>query len=168
MNVPATQIYEASQTAHELIVVAPPYSLIGTIFIAIGLLALLGGCTVLFWGRVGFARPFQMLIWLLPFLVGGPFLIVGVAVGAGSTRLTVSADTGSLNLRKTILSVPVRSRQYPLTQVRSVQVGVGDVCRFLYVNLTDRTSETLLGCTDRSGYSEVADSINEFLEANRR
>jgi hypothetical protein len=168
MHAPVTQIYVASQTLREMVVVAPPYTLLGTIFTICGVLALLVGFAVVLLARVGGSRPFQILMWLLPILVGGPFLALGLGLGAGTTRLTVSADTGTLSVRKTIFSVPVHSEQYPLTQVNSVKVGVGDVCRFLYVSLVDGRSETLLGCTDRTGYSEVAGSINDFLAANRK
>lgn len=168
MHAPVTQIYVASQTLRELVVVAPPYTLIGTIFAVCGALALVIGYAVLLLARVEVSRPFQILMWALPILIGGPFLALGLGLGAGATRLTVSADTGTLSVRRTILSVPVHSEEYPLTQVGSVKVGVGDVCRFLYVSLVDGRGETLLGCTDRTGYSEVAGSVNDFLAANRK
>ena len=163
----ATQIYVASQTVRNLIVVDPPYTIICAVFAVCGLLPLLGGFALLSFAKIGFTRPFQMLLWLLPVLVGCPFLIVALVTSA-TTRITVSADTDTLNVRKTILSLPVRTKEYPLADVRMVTVGVGNVCRFLYVSLADRPAEDLTGCTDRTGYSDVADSINDFLNANRR
>jgi hypothetical protein len=168
MPAQVAQIYIASHTLRELIVVDKPYSLVGTIFIVCGLLFLLIGYGSLLFVRMSVSRPLQALIWLLPLVVGLPFLAIGLNSATGVARVTVSADQGALRVNRTILSVPVRSRVYPLDEVRSVQVGVGDVCRFLYANLADGRSETLLGCTDRTGYSEVADSINGFLAANRR
>jgi hypothetical protein len=167
MPAPVTQIYVASQTARELIIVDPPYSLVGSIFIVFGLLVLVIGYAALCFVRLNLARPWQVLVWLLPVIIGGPLLALGLGIGAGTTRVTLSTDTGALSVQKTILSVAVHSQRFPLAQVRSAQVGVGDVCRFLYVNLADGRSETLLGCTDRTGYSEAAGAINAFVKASR-
>ena len=73
-----------------------------------------------------------------------------------------------MSVRKTVLSVPISSKEYPFENVRLIRVGVGDVCRFLYLSLADRPAENLTGCTDRTGYGEVADAMNAFLNANRR
>lgn len=168
MFAPVTQIYVAAQTARELVVVDPPYTLVGVILTACGVLALLVGYVVLFLVRPYVSRPIPVLMWCIPLLVGAPLLAFGLGIGTGVTRLTISKDAGTLSVRKTILALPVHSRQYPLSQVREVRVGVGDVCRFLYVSLVDGQSESISGCTDRTGYSEVADSMNEFIETNRR
>jgi hypothetical protein len=163
----ATQIHIVSQTLRELIVVDPPYSLLSGIFAIIGLLALAGGFFLMYFLRVGFSRPLRVFAWLIPILIASPFIIVALFTGA-TTRITVSVDTGTLSARKTILSVPLRSREYPLVEVRLVNVGVGNVCRFLYVSLDGKQAEDLTGCTDRTGYSETADTINAFLSAHRR
>jgi hypothetical protein len=94
-------------------------------------------------------------------------LIVALMTGV-TTRITALADSGTLSVHKTVLSVPISSKEYPFEQVRLIKVGVGDVCRFLYVSLADRPAENLTGCTDRTGYGEVADAMNAFLDANRR
>ena len=163
----ATQIYVASQTVRQLVVVDPPYAIFSAIFAVCGLLALAGGFTVLYYLRIGFSRPLLILFWLLPILIGSPFLIVALMTSA-TTHITASADTGTLSVRKTILSVPVRSKEYPFADVRLVKVGVGNVCRFLYVSLENKPAEDLTSCTDRTGYGEVADAMNSFLDANRR
>lgn len=162
-----TDLYVASQTARELVIVDPPYAILSTVFAIIGLLILLGGVAVVFAARVGFTRPWHILIWSLPILLGGPFLIVALMTGA-TTRITALANNGTLSVRKTVLSVSISSKEYPFDQVRLVKVGVGDVCRFLYVSLADRPAENLTGCTDRTGYGEVANAMNAFLDANRR
>ncbi len=162
-----TDLYVASQTARELIVVDPPYAILSAVFAIIGLLTLLGSFAVVFSARVGFTRPLHILIWSLPILLGGPFLIVASMTGA-TTRISASADRRILSVRKTVLSVPISSKEYPFENVRLIRVGVGDVCRFLYLSLADRPAEDLTGCTDRTGYGEVADAMNAFLNANRR
>jgi hypothetical protein len=160
-----TDIYVASQTARELTVV-DPCSISSVIMGAVaGLLfssVAFGG--LLFARNLG--RSIHPLAWLLT-LIGVPFLFLALTT-AVTTRFTLSADAGTLNVRKTVLSIPISSKEYPLTQVSLVKVGVGDVCRFLYVSLVDRPPENLTGCTDRTGYSEVADVMNSFLETTRR
>jgi hypothetical protein len=162
-----TDLYVASQTARELIVVDPPYAILSAVFAVIGLATLLGGYYIVFAARVGLTRPLHILIWSLPILLGSPFLIVALMTGA-TTRITALADSSTLSVRKTVLSVPISSKEYPFDQVRLIKVGVGDVCRFLYVSLADRPAENLTGCTDRTGYGEVADAMNAFLDANRQ
>jgi len=73
-----------------------------------------------------------------------------------------------LSVRKTLLSIPVSSKEYPFSEVRSIKVGVADISLFLYVSLIDKPAENLTGATDQTGYGEVADAMNAFLSANRR
>jgi hypothetical protein len=162
-----TDLYVASQTARELVVVDPPYMIVSTIFTVCGLLFLLGGLVALSILRVGFARPLQMVLWFLPALIGSPFVILAALTGA-TTRIIVSTEANKLSVRKSVLSFPLRTKEYPLEQVRLVKVGVGNVCRFLYVSLTDKPAEDLTSCTDRTGYSEVADALNSFLDGHRQ
>jgi hypothetical protein len=162
-----TDLYVASQTAYELVVVDPPYTILCAIFAIIGLATLLGGFAVVFAVKVGFTRPLHILFWALPVFLGGPFLIVALMTGA-STRIIALADSGTLSVSKNVLSVPIGSKKYSFDQVRLIKVGVGDVCQFLYVSLADRPAENLTGCTDRTGYGEVANAMNTFLDANRR
>jgi hypothetical protein len=65
------------------------------------------------------------------------------------------------------MSFPVSSKEYPFSEVRSVRVGVADITLFLYVDLTDKPAENLTGATDQTGYAEVANAMNAFLDANR-
>jgi hypothetical protein len=159
-----TDLYVASQTARELVVVDPPITSYGAIIGGV-LFALLGyaGLVVI---RVGLERHIHFLLWLLPILAGAPFIAIGM-VSMVHTQITMSADAGTLNVRKTLMYIPVGSKEYPLGQVRLIKVGVGDVCRFLYVSLADRPAENLTRCTDRTGYGEVADAMNAFLDATR-
>lgn len=160
-----TDIYVVSQTARELTVLDPSAKSFVIAGIATGLLFTLIALGALLFLRSN-GRTVHPALWLLS-LVGVPFLALGL-IASVTSRITLSADTGTLSVRKTILSIPISSKEYPLTQVNLVKVGVGDVCRFLYVSLTDRPAENLTGCTDRTGYSEVADAMNAFLDAHRR
>ncbi|MDE1178246.1 MAG: hypothetical protein PW789_16855 [Edaphobacter sp.] len=166
-----TDLYVASQTAHELVVVAPPFNAhsFGWIWI-VSLLCLVIGYGVIFslWKNV--PRPIHpalRLTWLIPIVIAVPFLILGV-IGQVKTQITLSADTGILSVQKTLLSFPVSSKEYPFSEVRSIKVGVADISLFLYVSLIDKPAEDLTGATDQTGHSEVADAMNAFLIANRR
>ena len=167
MSAYPTDLYVASQSAHDLVVVDPPYAVFSTIFIIVGILAILLGIVLLIQFRVGFGRPLQVALWLLPFVIGSPFLITAALTGR-TTHITLSADSNTLSVQKSFLSMSMGSKEYSLADVRLVKVGVGNVCRFLYVSLADRPAENLTSCTDRTGYSEVADAMNAFLDTNRR
>lgn len=167
VSVYPTDLHVASQSAHDLVVVDPPYAIFSTTFIVVGILVVLLGIFLLIQFRVGFGRPLQVILWLLPFLIAAPFLTTGAFTGR-TTHITLSAESNTLNVQKTFLSMPLGSKEYSLADVRLVKVGVGNVCRFLYVSLADRPAENLTSCTDRTGYSEVADAMNAFLDANRR
>jgi len=125
-------------------------------------------CFFSLWKNV--ERPFHpalRLVWLIPIVIAVPFLILGV-IGQIKTRITLSADTGTLNVQKTLLSLPIGAKTYPFSKVRSIRVGVADISMFLYVSLVNRPAENLTGATDQTGCSEGADAMNSFLVANRR
>src|SRR5580698_8904563 len=119
-----TDLYVASQTAHELVVVAPPFNShsFGWVWI-VSLLFVVIGYGVLFslWKNVPRPiHPVLQLTWFIPTVIASPFLILGV-IGKIKTQITLSADTGTLSVRKTVLSFLVSSKEYPLSEVRSVK-----------------------------------------------
>jgi hypothetical protein len=110
---------------------------------------------------------FGSLTWLIPIAIAAPFLVLGV-IGQVKTQVTLSADSGTLSVQKTLLSFLISSKEYPFSAVRSIKVGVADISLFLYVSLVNKPPENLTGATDQTGYSEVAEAMNAFLDANRR
>jgi hypothetical protein len=166
-----TDLYVASQSANELVVVAPPFNAnsYGWVWISSLLcLAVLYG--VLFNLRKKMQPPINpafRLTWLIPIVVTAPFLVMGV-IGEIKTQITLSANTGTLSVRETLFSISIRSKEYPFAEVRSIKVGVADVSLFLYVSLIDKPAENLTGATSQTGYNEVAEAMNEFLESNRQ
>jgi hypothetical protein len=164
-----TDLHIASQTARELIVVVPPFNSSGWVWIS-SLLLMTIGYGVLFSVWKSLTRPipsFMGLIWIIPAVVAGPFLVLGL-MGQIKTQIILSADRGTLSVQKTLMSFPVGSKEYPFSEVRSIRVGVADITLFLYVDLTDKPAENLTGATDQTGYAEVAAAMNAFLDANRR
>jgi hypothetical protein len=75
MSTYSTGLYVASQTARELVAIAPPYAILSVVFAVCGILSLVGGFALLYLFRVGFTRPLQITLWLLPLLFASPFLI---------------------------------------------------------------------------------------------
>jgi hypothetical protein len=165
-----TDLYVASQTANELVVVVPSSNSnsFGWIWIVSLLCLVLGyGFLASVWKKLQPPIPSALrLTWLLPIVITAPFLVLGV-IGEIKTQITLSADAGTLSVRKTLLSMPIRSKEYPFAEVRTVKVGVADISLFLYLSLVDKPAENLTGATSQTGYSEVANAMNAFLEANR-
>ncbi len=164
MSLYPTDLHVVSQTMRDLVVVDPPYFVSSIVFAVVGLLLWAGGFVAGL--RVGFSRPPVMVLWGIPFLFGTIFLVGSVLVGQTSW-VTLSSDTGTLSMRKSVLSIRTGAQEYRLDQVKLVRVGVGDGCLFLYVSLVDRPAEDLTSCTDRTGYGEMADAMNAFLDAHR-
>jgi energy-coupling factor transporter transmembrane protein EcfT len=163
-----TDLHIASQTARELVVTVPPFNPSGWVWIS-SILLMVVGYGVLFSVWRSLTRPIPPLmglIWLIPVAVAGPFLVLGL-IGQIKTQIILSADRGTLSVQKTLMSFPIGSKEYPFSEVRSVRVGVADITLFLYVDLTDKPAENLTGATDQTGYAEVANVMNAFLDANR-
>jgi hypothetical protein len=165
-----TDLYVVSQTPNELVVIVPPSNSnsYGWMWI-VSLLCLVVCYGVLssLWKKLQPPiAPALRLTWLLPIVIAAPFLVLGV-IGEIKTQITMSAGAGTLSVRKTLLSIPIRAKEYPFAEVRSIKVGVADVSLFLYVSLIDKPAEDLTGATSQTGYSEVANAMNAFLEANR-
>lgn len=165
-----TDLYVASQSGNELIVVAPPSNegSYGWVWIA-SLLCLVVCYSTLFNNRKRMQPPNHpglWLAWLLPIVIIAPFLVMGV-IGEIKTQITLSANTRTLSVRDTLFSVSIRSKEYPFAEVRGIGVGVADVSLFLYVSLIDKPAENLTGATSQTGYNEVAEAMNAFLESKR-
>jgi hypothetical protein len=166
VNPPLTDIYVVSQTARELVVVVPSYTSIGIMAFIASAVFLLVGYGGIYYARTKFTGSIHFLVWLLP-LVPAVLFFAGGLVAMASMKISVSADTGMFNVRKTVLSVPISSQGYQVSTVRRVGVAAGDVCRSLYVVFTDRPAESLTTCTDRTGYTSAADALNNFLDQIR-
>jgi hypothetical protein len=170
MTTHSTQIYVAHQDAASLVVVSPPYSSLAAIFLGTGIVCWVAGILLTFVLR-GKAIVPRGSLWnafplLLAVVIGTPFLFVGFHT-ARTTYVTVSADKGVLQVRQTLLSMPLSLRAYSLTDVQKAVLGVGEGCASLRLLKNDGASVQLIGCTDRSGYNEAAEAINRFLETHR-
>jgi hypothetical protein len=166
-----TQLFVAHQNAESLVAVAPSYGLLAVPFVIGGIACWVGGVflAVTLKSRTGVA--FRPGLWvIIPLLVavsvGTPLVYVGLLT-ARATRVTILPDSNQLTVQQTVLSFPVSTRVYSLDLVRRVLIGVGLNCTSLQAVMTDGHAETLISCTDRTGYSEVAESINRYLDAHR-
>ena len=171
MTTSTTQIYVAHQDAGHLVVVAPPYSSLAGLFLGAGLAFWIAGVVVssaLKARTGGAAKPFLWAVFplLLALVIGAPLVCVGFLTSR-TTRVSVTTDQSQLKVQQSLLSVPFGTRVYALDNVQKAVVGIGNSCISLRAVMTDGSSQQLIGCTDRTGYNEVADSINRFLEAHR-
>ena|SRR5579862_3296239 len=119
-----TDLYVASQTARELVVVVSPFNShsFGWVWI-VSLSSLVIGYAVLFYLWKSVPRPVHpglRLTWLIPVAIAAPFLVLGV-IGQIKTQITLSADTATLSVRKTLLSFPISAKEYPFSEIRSIK-----------------------------------------------
>lgn len=166
-----TDLYVSSQTAHQMVVVVPPVNSnsFGWIWI-VSLLCLAVGYGVLssLWKKVEQpVQPALRLTWLIPIVIAVPFVVLGV-IGQVKTQIILSADNGTVNVQRTLFSFSISAKEYPFSEVRDIRVGISDVSRFLYVSLTDKPAEDLTGATSQTGFNEVAEAMNGFLDMNRK
>ncbi|WP_446743874.1 hypothetical protein [Silvibacterium acidisoli] len=167
---PATEIYVAHQDATNLVVVAPPYTLLAGIFLGVGLASWFAGglLALVLRGRAIVPRGFLWSAFpmLLAVVIGTPFIFIGLYT-ARTTHVSIASDRNTLTVQQTLLSIPLSTRVYALSNVQKAVVGVGEGCASLRVVMNNGGGTRLLSCTDRSGYNEMADAINRFLEAHR-
>ena len=165
MSMRGAKIIIDLSNSRELVMKDLPYSLMGGIFLLIAALTLLLGYVFMRRTSSRLGRKIPILFWFFPLLLATPFALIGAVVATWKSTVCASSESGVLNVREMILGISVRSDTYPLGRIREARVGVGDVCRFLYIDMIDGSSPKLLGCTDRPGYVEAADAINSFLDA---
>ena len=161
MSIPFSEIYIAKQSADEIVVIEPPYLLLG-----IGL-AIVGAVLLFFGIRSTLNQPPAMRYWIFPVIFTAPFLIPGLWLSTSNTSIRLSRPQHLLDFRKSAFFIPFRSLQVPFDKIRDVNTGYSQQGRFLYLELNDGQRIKLTGSTDRRGYGEAMDAMNRFLVANR-
>lgn len=156
-------IHIAKQSSQDLTVVSPPYRLLGCIFLACALIALIIAVPTAIKFRAIDNGMLRVLVWGGCALLVFPFLSLGLWLSTSETSIVLSRPERRLALRKTVIGVHVRSENYSFNEIQNIRVGVGDTCRFLYMTLRDGRKTTLFGCTDRDGYSEAAQTMIQFI-----
>lgn len=146
-----------SQTPRDISVLCPPDGS-NTIFLYIGVVAILIGCFIFYKQRSWSACSFAILPGLLGLILGGYSL-------TSVTTINASADTGALTVRNTVAGVPVKNTTYPLQEVQKFRVGYMRGGMYLYVSLANGGDPQLLPTSYRHGYQEAAETLNSFLDS---
>jgi hypothetical protein len=145
------------QTPSRLTVVDPPYYLLGGFFAVAGLVWIVG-CLILV-NRSGTPMKYGVVFTLM----GAPFLILGLILLTSRTSSVLSRDANVMTVDSRCLGIRLQHHQVPLTAVRRAAVEAGRG-RLLIVLLDSGAPITLAGRTDRNGYYEAANAINEFMK----
>lgn len=150
---PYSEIYVAQSAPGHLVIVDPPYYLLGLPFLLIGAGLFL---SLLFRSR----RHVGLLVF------AALFLVPGVIFSTGTTTISFDRGSGTVRIAKTYAGWTVRSRTLPLRNVKAAVLGraAGGGGRSLYLILASGDQVSLGPNTDRQGYAEAANAINDFLE----
>lgn len=152
----------ASQTASRLVITDPPYSLIGTIFLGIGVLTILVILAVAF--KV---HTKQILILIMGLAVALPFVLVGVFLCTTRNQMDFSRDSNRITIQNQYFAGMVSSRQViPLDSVLRavIETGRGGARRLVLVTRSG-DAIPLTNFTGQGGYYRALDAVNHFLGA---
>ena len=139
-------------------VVDPPWYLFGTILLLVGLMI---GRTA--WPVKG-SRPDHGQFEWWAIVVAAPLVLAAIGLLTGQTTLTLSRQSGQLNLEARYAGViRWRSAQVPLSDVREALVEFNEAGRGLTILLTSGRTLSLGFHSPRGGYPQAAAEINRFL-----
>jgi hypothetical protein len=154
---PSSAIQVVERTPWRLVVVDPPYYLLGLGFLALCAVSLPVALVV----GVKYDVIKKVVVWWA--ITSLPFLIAGVVFSTGKTIVTFSRENGTLTIARSYIGISLRSRQFPLDQPVKAVVETARAGRSLILLTRAGPPITLTTVTDRGGYYEAADAINEFL-----
>ena len=160
-----TVIHVVSASPHAVVVQYPADTSTGIVLLFIGLMFLLGGYASLYKHRAEMMQGFRWLLWLVPLLCALLPVVFGIFKATTVITMEASVETGMLTVRHMVAGSLADSTAYPLADVQGVQIGFGRGCKYLYANLADGSDPKLLPCSPRTGYSEVAHTLNSFLNS---
>lgn len=145
------------QTPARLVVVDPPYYVLGAVFFLIGLglsLALLPSKTE--------GQTQEGFDWLA-LALAAPFLLVGLYFLTAKATLVLSRETGRMTVTRTYFGFPTRRYDGLVSDARYANVETGNRTRRVVVVLHSGRIVPLGGLTDRKGHYDAANAINAFL-----
>ena len=145
------------QTPERLVVVDPPYYLLGGFFLLFGL-----ALSVFALPSKQQGQSQQGFDWLA-LALASPFLLVGWYFLASKATLVVSRETGRMSVVRSYFGFPVRQHEGPLEEARYANVETGKGTRRVVVVLRSGKVVAVGGLTDRKGHYQAAEAINAFL-----
>lgn len=149
------------RTPWRLVILDPPYYLLGAGLIATSLVAL----PFLWFLGSRYGVLSKALLWWV--VVSIPFVAAGLALCTGRTVVTFSRETSRVSIERRYVGFAVRSRGYPLDHIARAAVETARAGRSLILLTRAGSPIVLTSITDRGGYYEAAQAINQFLAAGK-
>jgi hypothetical protein len=156
---PSSAIQVVEQTQSRLVVLDPPYYLMGWSFVVLAL--------VLFVLPLIFARSNRArTVTLGRGIFALTFVLVGLGTLGSRTTTTFSREDQTMSVQRVRYAVFRSRTDYPLDSVRSATVETGRNSRRLTVLLNSGGVVLLSSLTDKPGQYAAADAINGFLHVS--
>jgi hypothetical protein len=155
---PFSPIRIVEKTPSRLVIVDPPFYLAGGMFALVSV-----GMAALSLWKDSDVTPVEQIGW--PALILAlPFLVITAALLGGSTRLVLSRETRLFAMDKRYFWFFAKRMVMPLDELRSASVVNSDWTRQLQLQLSSGAVVTTGSLSDRRGYTDAANAINEFLQ----
>jgi hypothetical protein len=158
---PSSALKVVDQSPAKLVIVDPPNYLVGFI---LGVVAVLILAVAIFLFRYHDARRIGAYFGIALSLL---FLFIAAWSGTGETTLTLSRDTGILEVQPTSLGSADHATQIPLSKIKRANVETLPSTRRLVLILDAAEPVTLVDASGRDGYYQAADAINNFLHVSK-
>jgi len=157
--IPSSAIQVVEQTPTRLVILDPPYYLVGGLILLVGLV-----------GALQFGRAFtggkQVLVspWLTLLLVS-PFVLVGLGLLTSRTVVTLSRDLGNATVDRRIFGLPWLKKEVPLADLRNAEIQRGHRQTKRLALVLRNGSKIGLGAFTNvgGGQEQAAAAINAFL-----
>lgn len=158
---PSSALRVVDQSPSKLVIVDPPNYLVGLL---LGFAAVLMLAVAIFLFRYHDARRIGAYLGIVLSLL---FLFIAAWSGTGETTVTLSRDSGVLEVQPTSLGSPDQATQIPLSKIKRANVEALTSTRRLVLILDASEPVTLVDASGRDGYYQAADAINNFLHVNK-
>lgn len=152
-----SQIRVTQQSPQELLAFDPPYHLFGASFIFFGVFVLAVVQLVRFRTR-SWQRSYASA-----YVVSVLFSLIGAGALTGSSTIFLSLQTGQLTVSKSVFGISFPGDPTRLSAIKEAKVDSMKNLRRVVLIMTSGEIVPLTSATDRGGYYELADAINDFL-----
>jgi len=144
------------QSSNRLVIVDPPYYLLGGIF----LIAAIG---LSFWGVFAKKSGNPAWDWRVSVLAI-PFALVGLVQLTGLTVVVFSRETGKMVLDRRYAGITVHHEEIAIERIVGSGVASNENNHSLFVELNSGETRALTGNSDRIGHNAAAAAIERFLQ----
>ena len=144
------------RTPSELVAYDPPYPIFGVFFVLFGLVCLV---VLLFVAR----KTGWMNVYLAGFAAAAAFAAIGVGVMTSVTYYRFARSDGQLTITGRLFGIDSGVERIPLSDLDHAEVETSKNTRRIVIVRHSGPLLFLTSSTDREGYYELKDAINEFL-----